>query len=588
MDEKKENHFQIEIVGDAQHILLSKLTSADSFEIYELEFSSPEEILPTPITLKWKMPALNVAGIWKPTNDFSKRIQADWELIPMESRISIDAPIMTVFGHNDQNILTFACNDAIHTIELDAVLREEDNFLYCHVLLFSEVEQPISNYKIQFRLDIEASHFSKNLKNVSKWWETFDDLKPTTVPAIAKQPVYSTWYQFHQSLDEAELLKECEIASKMGYKAIILDDGWQTKDSNRGYDYTGDWQPERIPEMKAFVEKIHDLGMKVALWYSVPFCGKESKAYQKFKGKFLTEDHRWAPVFDPRYPEVREHLIGLYTSALKDWNLDGFKLDFIDDFHRYDDTPMGAKDGRDYASINEAVDRLLTDVIAGLQSIKPDVFVEFRQKYTGPAMRKYGNMFRAFDCPGDAAMNRIRIADLRMYCGITAIHADMITWHADESVEVAALQLVNIMFGVPQLSVKLQDCREDELNMIRFYTQYWNEHATILMEGDFRPSRPLANYPIQKVVKDDFTIIGVHDDFVVSVHAETENIHFLNAQLATEIIIKSSKDFGRYSGIIFDCQGNKVSEKEIELSKGATLIEVPPCGMIQLKKVKIS
>ena len=588
MDEKKENHFQIEIVGDAQHILLSKLTSADSFEIYELEFSSPEEILPTPITLKWKMPALNVAGIWKPTNDFSKRIQADWELIPMESRISIDAPIMTVFGHNDQNILTFACNDAIHTIELDAVLREEDNFLYCHVLLFSEVEQPISNYKIQFRLDIEASHFSKNLKNVSKWWETFDDLKPTTVPAIAKQPVYSTWYQFHQSLDEAELLKECEIASEIGYKAIILDDGWQTKDSNRGYDYTGDWQPERIPEMKAFVEKIHDLGMKVALWYSVPFCGKESKAYQKFKGKFLTEDHRWAPVFDPRYPEVREHLIGLYTSALKDWNLDGFKLDFIDDFHRYDDTPMGAKDGRDYASINEAVDRLLTDVIAGLQSIKPDVFVEFRQKYTGPAMRKYGNMFRAFDCPGDAAMNRIRIADLRMYCGITAIHADMITWHADESVEVAALQLVNIMFGVPQLSVKLQDCREDELNMIRFYTQYWNEHATILMEGDFRPLRPLANYPIQKVVKDDFTIIGVHDDFVVSVDAETENIHFLNAQLATEIIIKSSKDFGRYSGIIFDCQGNKVSEKEIELSKGATLIEVPPCGMIQLKKVKIS
>jgi alpha-galactosidase len=108
------------------------------------------------------------------------------------------------------------------------------------------------------------------------------------------------------------------------------------------------------------------------------------------------------------------------------------------------------------------------------------------------------------------------------------------------------------------------------------------------MEGDFRPSRPLANYPIQKVVKDDFTIIGVHDDFVVSLDAETENIHFLNAQLATEIIIKSSKDFGRYSGIIFDCQGNKVSENEIELSKGATLIEVPPCGMIQLKKVKIS
>ena len=582
--ERQENHFQIEILGDARSITLSKLDSTESSEIYGLEFSSLEEILPTPITLKWKIPALNVAGIWKPTNDFSKRIQADWELKPMESRISIDAPAMSVFGHDDRNVLTFACSDAIHTLELDAVLREEDNFIYCHVVLFSEVEEPISNYKIQLRLDFGNKHFSESLKSVSKWWETFDSLKPTKVPAIAKQPIYSTWYQFHQGLDEALLLKECQIASEMGYKSIILDDGWQTKDSNRGYDYTGDWQPDRIPEMNSFVKKIHELGMKAALWYSVPFCGKQSKAYQKFKGKFLTENHRWAPVFDPRYPEVREHLIGLYTSALKDWNLDGFKLDFIDDFHRYEDTPMGAEDGRDYASINEAVDRLLGDTIKRLQEIKPDVFVEFRQKYTGPAMRKYGNMFRAFDCPGDATMNRIRIADLRMYCGNTAIHADMITWHPDEPVEVAALQLVNSMFGVPQLSVKLQDCREDELNMIRFYTQYWNEHADVLMEGDFKPSRPLANYPIQKVVKDNFMIIGVHDDFVVSLDRVTENMHFLNAQLATEVIVKSFEDFGSFRGIIYDCEGKIIFENEIILSKGVTMIEVPPCGMVQLKQ----
>jgi len=578
----------INIKGVETHIgtTLEKIHDSVDLVVYEFELQSEEKVYHSPITLSWKMSALNMAGIWKPTNDFSKRIQADWELRPMESRISIDAPVMSVFGHDDSNVLTFACSDAIHTLELDAVLREEDNFLYCHVVLFSEVEQPVSNYKVQLRLDFCNTHFSENLKNVSKWWETFDNLKPTIVPAIAMQPVYSTWYQFHQSLDEAVLLKECAMASEMGYKSIILDDGWQTKDSNRGYDFTGDWQPDRIPEMRSFVEKIHDLGMGVALWYSVPFCGKKSRAYQKFKGKFLTEDHRWAPVFDPRYPEVREHLIGLYTSALKDWNLDGFKLDFIDDFHRYADTPMGAKDGRDYASINEAVDRLLSDAITGLQKIKPDVFVEFRQKYTGPAMRKYGNMFRAFDCPGDAAMNRIRIADLRMFCGNTAIHADMITWHADEPVEVAALQLVNCMFGVPQLSVKLQDCREDELNMIRFYTQYWNENADILMEGDFRPSRPLANYPIQKVVKDDCMIIGVHDDFVVSLDGVTENIHFLNARLATEIVVKASDDFGSFKGIVFDCQGYKVSENEIELSKGATLIEVLPCGMVQLKRLK--
>ena len=124
----------------------------------------------------------------------------------------------------------------------------------------------------------------------------------------------------------------------------------------------------------------------------------------------------------------------------------------------------------DYHSINDAVDRLLKDVITTLKAIKPDVFIEFRQKYTGPAMRKYGNMFRAFDCPGDATMNRIRIADIKMLAGNTAVHSDMITWHKDDTVEVAALQMINTLFGVPQISVLLKEAAKDHLNMIKFYT----------------------------------------------------------------------------------------------------------------------
>ncbi len=37
-------------------------------------------------------------------------------------------------------------------------------------------------------------------------------------------------------------------------------------------------------------------------------------------------------MLDPRYPEVREFLIGIYEKALLDWDLDGFKLDFVDEF----------------------------------------------------------------------------------------------------------------------------------------------------------------------------------------------------------------------------------------------------------------
>jgi len=566
-------------------VSLTELSSENGVIIYDFEMQTEEALFPSPITLKWKIPGINVKGVWKPTTDFSKRIQADWELDHMESRISIDAPVLCLFGQEDSNVLTFSCSNAINTLNLNARLREEDNHFYCHITFFSEQERALTNFKTQLRLDFRNHHFSESLKDVSKWWESFAILKPINVPEIAKQPIYSTWYQFHQSLEEQLILSECKMAYELGYKAIIIDDGWQTFDSNRGYDYTGDWQPDRFPDMAGFIEKIHATGMKAAIWYSVPFCGKKSKAYQKFKGKFLTEEHRWAPVFDPRYPEVRTHLIGLYTNALKEWNLDGFKLDFIDDFHIYESTPLGAKNGRDYSSINEAVDRLLTDVITELKAIKPDVFIEFRQKYTGPAMRKYGNMFRAFDCPGDAVMNRIRIADLRMLCGTTAVHADMITWHEEEKVEVAALQLINILFGVPQLSIFLKDAPASHLKMVKFYTKYWNEHADVLMNGYFIPFKPLANYPTQQVSKDGTTIIGVYEELVTTLETSETHIHIHNGQLADQIVIRNLKDLGAYRCQVFDCRGSIVSDSKLQFSKGLMEITVPPCGILTAEKI---
>ncbi len=550
--------------------------------IFDVNFTAAQAEFPQLITLKWKIPAHNVKGVWKPTTDFAKRIHADWEMQPMESRISIDSPVISLYGNDDSNALTFACSNAINKLELNAEIREEDDCFYCYINFFSEQESKITNFNAQVRIDSGDKHFSQALKEVSQWWETFEDLKPAFVPAIAKTPLYSTWYQFHQSLNENVLIDECKTAFDLGYKAIIIDDGWQTNDGNRGYDYTGDWLPERLSKTKEFVAAVHATGMKVGFWYSVPFCGKYSKAYQHFKGKFLTEDHRWAPVFDPRYPEVRTYLIDIYRKALVEWNLDGFKLDFIDDFRLYPDTLVEKNDEMDFDSINEAVDRLLTDVKDTLTAIKPDIFIEFRQKYTGPAMRKYGNMFRAFDCPGDATMNRVRIADIRMLAGNTAVHSDMITWHNDEKLEVAALQMVNTLFGVPQISVVLKDIPADHLQMIKFYTNYWNENLDLITNGEFIPSRPLANYPLNQVSKEGNLILGVYDDHVVQIDEKFKAIDIINGKLTTSVIIKSTIDNGQYEAIIYNCKGEVVTNKTVTLDKGILEIEVPACGLIKL------
>ncbi|AXT62606.1 alpha-galactosidase [Aquimarina sp. AD10] len=576
----------IEVIGktEAFNVAITTNYESNGVSIYTITCYADSNFTPHPITLKWKIPAINVKGVWKPTTDFSKRIMDDWELDHMESRISVDSPIISLFGHDDNNIHTFACSDPINTTELNALYREEDNYMYCHITLFKERHHDIREYQIQLRVDEEDQHFSKSLNNVGAWWGNIEHLKPIKTPDLAKVPVYSTWYQFHQKLDTDELIKECEIASKLGYELIILDDGWQTKDENRGYDFTGDWQPERIPKMQEFVASVHKTGMKLALWYSVPFCGKHSKAYQKFQGKFLTEEHRWAPVFDPRYPEVRAHLIQLYTNALKDWNIDGFKLDFIDEFKVYPSTTLTKENGRDFSSVNLAVDRLMTDVMAELHAINPEVVIEFRQKYTGPAMRKYGNMFRAFDCPGDSVMNRVRIADLKMLSGRTAVHSDMFTYHHNEPLEIKALQLVNTLFGVPQLSILLQEASDEELAMIKFYTQYWRENVEILLNGDFEPQKPLANYPILKAGSEKLTIIGVYDNYIIDFKEKTNRIDIINGQNTEKVVLSSTDNHGAYNCSVYDCTGKKINDCKVMILIGVVQIKVPPCGLIKLEK----
>jgi len=564
---------------------LTKTYDKDGLAIYQFKLKSETSFVPEPIELVWKTPALNIKGLWKPTSDFAKRIEADWELANHESRISIDSPVIALFGNNDENIICFSSSNAINKLEMGAKYREEDDFVYCKVTLFTECKYAIRNFDMELRVDRRKIGFPQALKDTAAWWESFQSLTPAYVPAIAKKPLYSTWYQFHQDLEMEKLLEECRLAKSLGFEAIIIDDGWQTEDNNRGYDFTGDWESERFEDFGDLVNQIRHIGLKVGIWYSVPFCGKKSKAYQKFKGKFLTENHRWAPVFDPRYPEVRDYLVGIYVKAAKDWNLDGFKLDFIDDFKAYPDTSFEPHKGRDFSSINDAVDALLTQASLELKKINPEIFIEFRQKYTGPAMRKYGNMLRAFDCPGDAVMNRVRIADIRMLSGTTAIHSDMVTWHFAEKVEVAALQLINTLFGVPQLSIFLNDAPKSHVEMVDFYIKYWNNHAKVLLHGAYTPSKPLANYPTQRVTTKDTTIIGVYEPYVITLEQETPHIHIHNGLLAEEVVIKNTMDYGTYSCKIYDCRGNVTANKNLELIKGIMALDIPPCGILIAEKL---
>ena len=153
----------------------------------------------------------------------------------------------------------------------------------------------------------------------------------------ARDPMYSFWYSYHQEFTEEDVEAECRRAAELGFRTVIVDDGWQTDDTNRGYGYCGDWEvtEKKIKNMKDHVDRIHKLGMRYLLWFSVPYVGMYSKVWNLFHNKLIAVDEEQKTgILDIRYPEVRSYLKTIYVNAVKDWGLDGLKLDFIDEFMR--------------------------------------------------------------------------------------------------------------------------------------------------------------------------------------------------------------------------------------------------------------
>nr|WP_276510106.1 glycoside hydrolase family 36 protein [Paenibacillus qinlingensis] len=396
--------------------------------------------------------------------------------------------------------------------------------------------------------------------------------------------MYSTWYSMHQNVTDAHIEEQCRIAKKLGMEAVIVDDGWQTADNRRGYAYCGDWETYdgKFPDMKRHVDAVHALGMKFILWYSVPFIGKYSQAWNRFHTKILrfNEGHG-AAVLDPRYPDVREYIINTYEKAVKEWGLDGFKLDFIDTFYSPELQIPSTVDGKDYESIPAAVDRLLTDSIGRLRELNPAIMIEFRQMYIGPAMRKYGNMFRASDCPNDSIQNRVRTLDLRLICGNTAAHADMIMWHPEEPVESAALQLINCLFSVPQVSVLLDKLPSDHLKMLTYWLAFWKENRTLLLDGPIEPMNPELLYPLVRAVQEDRGIIVTYQEQIVTIDAAAPVSQWIvvNGRRQDGLYIEVTGEIGIANVSIRNCCGDMTEESSVELTAGMHKLAIPASGL---------
>ena len=544
-----------------------------------LRFAAPTE--PEMFPLSFSLPYHGIAAVVTDSwGNCSFVPRPEWSPTKLNARLSQNSPMLSCVGYDDLNRYTVAISDVKTPVSLEAGVVEETGDMRFTIRLFTSRIAPITEYHTVIYIDRRNIPYYDAMHDLEVFWQAYNDLLPCPVPDAALHPLYSFWYSFHQKFTTDEVVAECARAKALGMNTVILDDGWQTDDNSRGYAYCGDWEiaKSKIPDIRALTDAVHALDMKILFWFSVPYVGKHAACFDSFKGMYLDEG-KDTLCLDPRFPAVREFLIQKWIRAMKEWNLDGLKLDFIDAIHL---TSASAIDDprMDEVSLERGIEKLLSEAYAAITQAKPDALIEFRQSYVGPTVKAYGNMLRVADCPNDAHSNRTRSMQLRLLSHSTAIHSDMLMWHKSESPEHAARQIAAVFFTVPQISVRLDTVSEEQKAMLRYYLDTWEAHREVLLSGELIPHSPDCHFPLIEAQneKERFAVSYTRGILTVS---DAKPILYVNATEGEGLYIDFKEPSGVRRYAIHDCQGNLTKEGVCAM-KGVMSFPVPPSGILEI------
>lgn len=525
-------NFEVTGSGQIPQAAFLKTEDLPDAEVYRLTLEYPEETVPAPVTVKWQEPNDGAYSVFAPKHYFDRYLQPSWCGEAFNSKSNNSMPVFTALDKAGDNIFTFALSDALTPVRLHLDVDEQSGEMQARIDLFIETTEKIKTYETLVFRSAAKKPYHEVLRDVRDFWERY--YTPFPVPEAAKRRTFSSWYCFHRDIDEKRLLAQCRLARGYGMDTVIIDDGWQVSPDtpkNEVYLTAGDWEPNEatFPDMKRFINELHGMGMKAMLWFALPFVGVKSRVYDFFDGRFLYDRRPdgTLKIADPRYADIRKWYADMLTDRLVRWELDGMKLDFIDSFE-FVGEPF-VKDGMDIPSLPDAVCALLKEITDALRAVRPDVLIEFRQSYIGPAMRQYGNMLRVSDCAYGAMFNRLNGLDMRLLAGNTAVHSDMIKWEYGVSAEKAADQLSSVLFIVPQISMPLERLPEEHKKMLKFYLDFIDDNRDILLGGQLVPFSPESFYSVVYARKKHEVIAALYTANSFTVPDNTEKLTVVNA-----------------------------------------------------------
>jgi alpha-galactosidase len=540
---------------------------------------------PPSFNVSVKFPKDKINQIWNSKTWSNKSFFS----MPSYDRAAAGFSIISGLTINDQNQITLTCKDAYQAKFVSTNIREENDSIVFS-LGFFEDNPPLSSlqdYQAEVLVDFRNVHFSKAIFDASSWFLDQEFKKGVASVDTTNVPVFSTWYPMHRNIPLENITKELDSLKTFNFKSVLVDDGWQAL-VNMKIDTSYLYEENSYKTMNLFKRKCAQMGMSLYLWYSMPFMGGNPVILKKFEGKYIRyRAPRQMYVLDPRYSEVRKHLVSTYANFLSEWKFDGYWFDFLKGFYPKEGAVIDQDKGRDFVSIELAVDTLYSDMEARLKSINPKIFLGQKFPIVGPNLVSYQNFLTGFVGVENTQVVREKMVNNRLLYGKYTPFMEVVAFNPREKPEDVARKIQSVLFGNPYLSFYVTTMPPEAKQTIRFWLDYWKKNYKVIFEGSFEPMQVSRFYPVIKVESEQKIIYAIYEDHTLNLPITLEKpIDIINSKITEDIHLLSGKPGLQYNFEIFNCKGVSTGKGILKTkSKNSIDLLIPSGGLIRISPI---
>lgn len=451
--------------------------------------------------MRFSVPILDMHGYWVPESR-TPSTKIVW-VIESKSAGQRAFPFIAFFNSRQINRLSAGLTNLTDDARILAKMNQEK----CTYDITIEVALGKDSQDFELIIDQRPQVWTDSLAD----WRKALALPLPEFPEGAWEPVFCTWYAVHAAVTQDWVEKNAEVASRLGFRTLIIDDGWcfdvmkrvSPETISTWYEMIGDWflSEKKFPDFENHRKRVQAMGMKYLLWVAQFLIGAKSELYKQLADIVKPEYHEGCYTFDSSRKEAAKLLLGKMKHVIQDYGLDGLKVDFLDYIFPNMEEPRG-----------EDTTHFIQELARTIREVKKDALIEFRQAYATPGMLAYGTQFRAGDVPFDFIDNFHRLAQIRISVGDgVPVHADPAYWHPQESPVNISRHMIASLAGVPMLSMDLLAISETEQKIIRHWLGFYQAHRETFNYGKWDVTYHQSGTAYAMVSNERESIIILHD-----------------------------------------------------------------------------